>query len=371
MEEIFSDEKEAFAADVISPLFSWFSSSGKPLPWRASPTPYRVWISEIMLQQTRTAAVVPYYERFLAELPDVPSLAAVADDRLMKLWEGLGYYSRARNLKRAANRILEEYGGELPRDVAALRSLPGIGAYTAGAIASIAFGLPEPAVDGNVLRVLMRYYASDADISLEKTKKAVADFLRARYPEGKDAGRLTEALMQLGENVCIPNGEALCDLCPLKSRCAAKAGHIVRLLPAKSPKKPRRIEERTVFLCRTGERYLIRKRPERGLLAGLFEFPEVVGTLTESEGVAALADLGIDAGELLPIGHAVHIFTHVEWHMTGYLTDCKKVPVGFITARAEELEEKYAIPTAFRYFTDFIVKNKQNVNNSYDTEDKS
>ena len=358
MEEIFRDEKETFAREVTAPLLTWLSENGKPLPWRNSPTPYHVWISEIMLQQTRTAAVIPYYERFLAELPDIPALAAVPDDRLMKLWEGLGYYSRARNLKRAAICLTEEYGGALPGDAALLRTLPGIGAYTAGAIASIAFGLPEPAVDGNVLRVLMRYYASDADISLEKTKTRVADFLRARYPSGKDAGHFTEALMQLGENVCIPNGEALCVSCPLAKRCAARAGHIVSLLPAKSPKKPRRIEERTVFLCFTEGRCLIRRRPERGLLAGLYEFPSVPGHLDESEAKAAMEALGIEARDLLPIGEAVHIFTHVEWHMTGYLATCDKVPKDFIAARPDELRDAYAIPSAFRYFTDYINKTK-------------
>lgn len=358
MEELFHDEKETFSREVILPLLRWLSENGKPLPWRSDPTPYRVWISEIMLQQTRTAAVIPYYERFLAELPDLAALAAVDEDRLMKLWEGLGYYSRARNLRRAALLLAEKYHGVLPSDPAALRALPGIGAYTAGAIASIAFGLPEPAVDGNVLRVLMRYYASDADISLEKTKKQVADFLRARYPSGDDARRFTEALMQLGENVCIPNGEALCDTCPLRDTCGARAGHIVALLPAKAPKKPRRIEERTVFLCRAGDRYLIRRRPTHGLLAGLYEFPSAAGRLDETGAKAAVRELGIEVRDLSPIGEAVHIFTHAEWHMTGYLAACDKVPQDFIAARQGELRDAYAIPSAFRYFTDYIHKTK-------------
>lgn len=352
----FERETPAFADEVISPLLSWLDKNGRSLPWRDAPTPYHVWISEIMLQQTRTAAVIPYYERFLTELPDVAALAAVSEERLMKLWEGLGYYSRARNLKRAAERILTEYGGKLPASVEALRSLPGIGAYTAGAIASIAFGLPEPAVDGNVLRVLMRYYACDADVTEEKTKRLVADFLRARYPTGKDAARLTEALMQLGELVCIPNGEPLCEHCPLSERCAARLWRLLPLLPARKPKKPRRVEERVLFLCRRGDGYLIRKRQSTGLLASLWEFPSLARPAAEQSPSACLAALGIRAHALSPIGDATHIFTHVEWHMHGYLCEADEVPSGYVVAKREELKSTYAIPSAFRFFLDHINK---------------
>lgn len=343
-----------FAEEVIPPLLAWLAKNGRSLPWRDAPTPYHVWISEIMLQQTRTAAVIPYYERFLAELPDVTALAGVSEERLMKLWEGLGYYSRARNLKRAAELLMREHGGELPKSAEALRALPGIGAYTAGAIASLAFGLPEPAVDGNVLRVIMRYYACDADITEEKTKRLVADLLRAHYPSGENAARLTEALMQLGELVCIPNGEALCERCPLAERCEARIGRIVPLLPARKPKKPRRIEERVLLLCRFHGAYLIRKRPERGLLASLWEFPSLPAA--EGTAEACLASLGIPNVPLTPIGDAVHVFTHVEWHMHGYLAEIDKVPIGFIAAGREELKSTYAIPSAFRYFLDYIDK---------------
>ena len=210
-------ETEERLRACVAPLLSWYRGARRELPWRAEPTPYRVWVSEIMLQQTRIEAVIPYYERFMAELPDVAALAAVPEERLLKLWEGLGYYSRARNLKKAAERVTAEHGGALPADAAALRKLPGIGDYTAGAIASIAFGLPEPAVDGNVLRVVMRLTACGDDVLEQRTRRRVAGELRAVYPSGGEAGLLTEALMELGETLCLPNGEPRCESCPLRT----------------------------------------------------------------------------------------------------------------------------------------------------------
>ena len=195
---------------AVEPLSAWYSENQKALPWRENRDPYRIWLSEIMLQQTRTTAVIPYYHRFMEQLPDVEALARVDDGVLMKLWEGLGYYSRARNLKKAAIQIVEMHGGKLPADYRALLALPGIGEYTAGAIGSIAFGLPEPAVDGNVLRVVTRLLCSDLDIALPDTKKQVTEALRSIYPSGEAASTLTQAIMELGENVCIPNGRPRC-----------------------------------------------------------------------------------------------------------------------------------------------------------------
>lgn len=335
------------------PLLAWIGTVEDHLPWHESGDPYRVWISEIMLQQTRTAAVIPYYERFLSVCPDVASLASVDDDRLMKLWEGLGYYSRARNLKKAALRMMEEHGGRLPDTAEALRSLPGIGAYTAGAIASIAFGRGEPAVDGNVLRVVMRYLASGEDVLKESTKRAVADALREIYPEGRDAARLTEALMLLGERICTPNGEARCDVCPLRESCMAYGGQIVSLFPVRAPKKARRVEQRTVLVLRMGDRYAVRRREEAGLLAGMFEYPSVDGHLTESELREAVCALGLSPLSVRPIGEAKHIFSHVEWHMTGYEVAVAegeaRGDLCFATAR--DIRRTYAIPTAFRFYT--------------------
>lgn len=340
----------AVLASMVAPLSAWYRENRRSLPWRDSPTPYHVWLSEVMLQQTRIAAVIPYYHRFLAAFPTVEALAAADDGTLMKLWEGLGYYSRARNLKAAAVRIVEAHGGELPADYGALLSLPGIGEYTAGAIASIAFGLPEPAVDGNVLRVIMRLCNCHDDISLPDTKKRVTEALRAVYPTGDEAGILTQAIMELGENVCIPAGRPRCMDCPLSPLCLGLAANTVDELPRKAPKKPRRIEEKTVFLIRCGDRYAVRLRPRGGLLGGLWEFPSVEGALTPEAATEAVRAMGVDVLDCRDAGRAKHIFTHVEWHMTGYLVTCDTPPRGMAFVTAEEIARQYAIPRAFSYF---------------------
>ncbi len=360
-------------SDLVKPLLDWYGAVKKPLPWRESPTPYHVWISEIMLQQTRIEAVIPYYRRFLAELPTVEDLANVPDDRLMKLWEGLGYYSRARNLKKAASVIVTEYHGELPRTADELRALPGIGDYTAGAIASIAFGEPEPAVDGNVLRVFSRVTALADDIMIDKTKKAVRERLREVYPTGTDAGRFTQALMELGETVCLPSrqcrppifgetsaeGESdpttgrisgvKCADCPIRAYCTACRTGTTEQYPVKSGKKARRIEDRTVLLIRHGDRYLVQKRPAGGLLAEMWEFPNALRHLGREDVREAAESLGLTVRDIRPAGKAKHIFSHVEWHMIGYTVDVCGMTDG-IWATAEEIRETYAIPTAFRYF---------------------
>ncbi len=342
-------------ANAVRPLILWYDTAKKPLPWRQSPTPYHVWISEVMLQQTRTAAVIPYYERFLTAVPSPAALAGLDEGVLMKLWEGLGYYSRARNLQKAAKKLMSDFGGVFPRTAAELVTLPGIGDYTAGAIASIAFGEPEPAVDGNVLRVVMRFCACADDISLPATKKAVTKALSAVYPRGEDAGKLTQAIMELGENVCIPNGAPHCLDCPLAECCRGLSAGIMRELPVKSPKKGRRTEERTVLLLRCGDRYAIRKRPERGLLAGLWEYPSVPGRLTGEETAGVVRMLGIEPLDCRPLGDAVHIFTHIEWHMTGYLWDCDRLPTDFVFATVAEITGQYAVPKAFRAYTEKLL----------------
>ncbi len=322
--------------EALSAIIAWHKVSRRLLPWRIDPSPYHCWIAEIMLQQTRIEAVIPYYERFLRELPDIPSLAEISEDRLLKLWEGLGYYSRARNLKKAAVQLMQHYGGKLPASATELKKLPGIGDYTAGAITSIAFGLPEPAVDGNVLRVMTRLLSCSDDITVISVRRAFADMLRSCYPSGQDAAFLTEGLMELGETVCVPNGQPHCELCPVRSYCGAHRAGEELAYPVKSEKKARRTEHRFVFLFRHNGRFAIRKRPSSGLLAGLWEFPNA------GEPPAS--------GKAVPVGDAIHIFTHVEWHMHGYLLDCDEESPDYLWKTPEEIHRDYPLPAAFRYY---------------------
>ena len=333
--------------EAVPPLIAWYRENRRILPWREDPTPYHVWVSEIMLQQTRIEAALGYYARFLEALPDVRALAAVDDDRLLKLWEGLGYYSRARNLKKAAIQLMQSYGGALPRKAEELRKLPGIGDYTAGAIASIAWGEPEPAVDGNVLRVTMRLLARADDVMEQKTRRAVTGLLREVYPRGEEAALLTEGLMELGETVCVPNGEPDCVRCPMKRLCRAFLSDAVRNYPVRARPKERRVEERTVLLLRCGDRFALRRRPETGLLAGLWEFPNLEGEPSREEIERAL---GVKILRSAPCGQARHLFTHVEWRMKGLLLDCERAGEGFSWLTREEIETRCSVPSAFRFY---------------------
>jgi len=331
-------------------LLAWHKENRKDLPWRQNPTPYHVWLSEIMLQQTRIEAVIPYYLRFLSELPDIAALATVEDERLMKLWQGLGYYSRARNLKRAAKIIMEEHGGALPQDLAALKRLPGIGDYTAGAIASLAFGLPEPAVDGNVLRVGMRLLGSEEDVMLPATKVRLSALLRAIYPSGTQASALTEAWMELGEHVCIPNGTPRCHNCPLANLCQAKQMGLCDRLPRKSPKKAKKEEKLTVLLLYCDGKIALRQRPKQGLLASLWEFPNLAGHLSAEQAWDAAYQMGFSPMTIEPCPPASHLFTHIHWDMVGYFLRCESAPEDAILYTQTQIEEEIAIPTAFGAF---------------------
>ena len=332
-----------------APLLAWYDIHGRDLPWRAVSTPYRTWVSEIMLQQTRVGAVIPYFERFTAELPDVHALAAVREERLLKLWEGLGYYSRARNLRRAAQQIVRECGGALPQTVEALKKLPGIGDYTAAAIASIHFGAAAPAVDGNLLRVAARVACCADDVAEEKTKRKFREALTEAIDRDRP-GAWNQAMMDLGATVCLPNGAPRCDACPGRAACGAYRAGVTERLPVRSAKKPRRAEEMTVFLVLSGGKIAVRRRPDTGLLAGLSEFPNAPGNLDEASAAVALARWGLTAKRLAPCGTAKHLFTHVEWQMKGYLAEAEgAAPADWRWADAAEFET-LAFPGAFRRF---------------------
>ncbi len=331
-------------------VVDWFRREGRLLPWREGRDSYRIWISEIMLQQTRIEAVIPYYHRFLNQLPDVASLAACPEDKLLKLWEGLGYYSRARNLKKAAEKVMTDFGGVMPKTAAELRTLSGVGDYTAGAIASIAFGEPSSAVDGNVLRVLSRVLADESDIALSSTKKKMSLALDAIYPKGKEAGDLTEGIMEIGERVCIPNGAPLCPLCPLKDICLARKEGRTDSLPVKSPKKERKIIPMTVLVLCSDGKYALQKRPATGLLAGMWEFYHLDGSLSKSQVKKHLEEKGLTPFKILPLGKGKHIFTHLEWHMTGFLVEISQKAQGFHWKSMDEIEGDFALPGAFLYF---------------------
>lgn len=335
---------------IVSPLLEWYAANARELPWRSEPTPYRVWISEIMLQQTRVEAVKPYFERFVRELPDADALARVPEERLLKLWEGLGYYSRARSLKKAAQTVAREYGGRLPETAAELKKLPGIGDYTAGAIASIAYGRPEPAVDGNVARVAARLEGSRRRTSDPAARRELREALRAVYPPGR-AGAFTQALMELGATVCLPNGAPLCAACPLAGLCEAHRAGTQAELPVKEPKPERRVRDLTVFLILRGGRAAVRRRPDSGLLAGMWEFPNAPGALSRGEAERALRAWGVSPESLEPLPAAKHIFTHLEWHMTGWLARTGETGgAAFAFASAAALKRDYAVPAAFRAY---------------------
>ena len=341
-------------------LLDWYMKIARPLPWRQNVTPYRVWISEIMLQQTRVEAVIPYYERFLATFGDVRALSVAPDDLLMKCWEGLGYYSRARNLKRAAQKITEEYGGVFPADFSLLQQLPGIGPYTAGAIGSIAFGLPTPAVDGNVLRILSRLGKVKEDVLSPPVKKEFTAALAAIYPSGEDAGILTQSFMELGQRHCLPNGAPLCAGCPLSAICGAHLCGEEEVYPVRSAKKERRVLDKTVFLLHSDGRFAIRKRPKEGLLAGLWEFPNTDGSLSAEEAADYISSIGFYPLGITELPGGKHIFTHLEWHMKGFYAECRAVTpqTDFIFASPEDIRTRYAIASAFRPFRKFTEPEK-------------
>ena len=344
------DREERLSA-AGRPLLSWYHQNRRILPWRENPEPYRVWISEIMLQQTRVEAVKPYFDRFMEALPGVKALGEVSEDRLLKLWEGLGYYSRARNLKKAAELLVEKYGGKLPSSYEELKALPGIGSYTAGAIASIAFEIPVPAVDGNVLRVISRLTGSMEDITKQSVKKDMEELIKGVMPK-EDPGSYNQALIEVGAIVCVPNGAPLCGSCPLFSLCIARQKDLTGIIPVKAPKKERRTEHRTILILTKDERVAIRKRDDTGLLASLYELPGLDGWIPQEQ---IKETLGVKEAKITPLPEAKHIFSHVEWHMTGYRVELTELPKGdYLWVTPEEIKKTYSLPGAFKAYTKLI-----------------
>lgn len=360
---------------LVEPLLEWFADHARVLPWREAPTPYRVWVSEIMLQQTRVEAVKPYFERFTKALPDVQALAECPEDELLKLWEGLGYYNRVRNMQKAAIYVVKEYGGVLPAEYDELLKLKGIGHYTAGAVASIAYGQYVPAVDGNVLRVLTRVTADDTDIMRQSFRSeienallammkrlTISDALRKKLRGENIPGALNQALMELGATVCVPNGAPLCGQCPWRDCCLAKKEERIFELPVKSKAKARKIENRTVLILRDGDKVAIRKRPDKGLLAGLYELPNVEGELEAEEALALVKQMELAPIRIQKLAPAKHIFSHIEWHMNGYailleeagMREGKVLAEDLIFVDAKDAKERYAIPAAFAAYAGYM-----------------
>ena len=335
-------------AQLPSLLLPWYTENKRDLPWRKDKEPYHIWLSEIMLQQTRVEAVKGYYTRFLNTLPTIRDLAVCDDDVLHKLWEGLGYYSRVRNLKKAAFQIMELHGGIFPEEYDQVRALPGIGDYTAGAICSIAFDLPTPAVDGNVLRVVSRLTEDATPVDDLRYRRQVRDQLATVYP--KDAGAFTQALMELGATVCGPNWAPRCEECPVKTICAAAKHGTAENYPVKKPKAKRRTEEKTVFILSCDGAYALEKRPDKGLLAGLWQFPNTEGKLEVPQAMAYLEEQGLRPREVLRQLERKHIFTHISWEMRGIYVEVMERAEKYTWLSADEIRANAAIPTAFRQF---------------------
>lgn len=343
---------------IVKPLLSWYDGHARILPWREAPTAYRVWVSEIMLQQTRVEAVKPYYERFMKALPDVKALAEAEEETLLKLWEGLGYYNRVRNLNKAAIQIMEKYQGVIPDIYEELCALPGIGSYTAGAVASIAYQRSVPAVDGNVLRVISRIRLDERDILQASVKRSVEQDLSKIMPQDRP-GDFNQALMELGATVCIPNGEPKCEGCPWNDFCMAKDKGCMMDYPKKTPKKARTIEYKTILVLQDEQKTALRKRPSKGLLAGMYEFPWIEGIQDENKVLAHLKELGLQAIHIKKLEDSKHIFSHKEWHMTGYAIrvdelERSKDKSGLLFVERQETQDRYAIPAAYAAYTRYL-----------------
>lgn len=339
---------------IAAPLVAWYQAHERHFPWRENPSPYRVWVSEIMLQQTRIEAALPYFERFMTALPTICDLAEASDDLLLKLWEGLGYYSRVRNLQKAARQIMETFDGELPGSYEQLLSLAGIGEYTAGAIASIAFGKREAAVDGNVLRVMARLLDDDSDVMQAKPRKRLSELVKTIVP-AENPGDFNQGLMELGETICLPNAMPHCHRCPIHEYCAVAGLERAKDLPTRAAPKPRRVENRMVLVVVTDDaphRVLLHRRPAKGLLGGMWELPNIlVETTAEQALQAQLQAWDVTMQSMTSLATGRHVFSHVEWNLSGVQLSVKPFnhTEDYRWVTAEELQE-YALPTAFKLY---------------------
>ncbi len=327
-------------------LLNWYDENRRILPWREDATPYRVWVSEIMLQQTRVEAVKPYFERFVKELPTLQDMSVASDDTLFKLWEGLGYYNRVMNMKKCAIECVEKHGGNLPSTYDELIQLPGIGAYTAGAIASIAYKQKVPAVDGNVLRVFSRVLISEDDILKESTKRKFQKIIMEYLPEDR-SDAFNQALMEIGALICVPNAAPRCNICPVASECMGYQSGDAHRLPNKAVKKARKIDKKTVLVITYQNQVHLCQREEKGLLAGLYEFDVYEGYLTKNQ---IRDQFKGNIKRMTALEDTKHIFSHVEWHMKGYLIELNDKTIDGIWCTKKEIEETYAIPTAYKVY---------------------
>lgn len=333
-------------------LLPWYKVHKRDLPWRKDRDPYHIWVSEIMLQQTRVEAVKGYYSRFLESVPTIEDLAKIDDEQLLKLWEGLGYYSRVRNMKKAACVIMEKFNGIFPKLHSDILALPGIGAYTAGAICSIGFDLKTPAVDGNVLRVISRITDDSTPIDQLAFKKTVNNNLTEIYPE--HAGDFTQALMELGATVCGPNRSPDCDHCPCKHFCLGYQRGTAEKLPVKSRKGERKVQKLSVFILHADGRYAVEKRPDKGLLASLWQFPNVINKLDVVDAIRQVEEFGLIPKEIHRQVEKKHVFTHVEWDMCGFFMEVVSANENFTWMTAAQINQDAALPTAFRQFWEEI-----------------
>lgn len=336
-------------------LLRWYDEEARVLPWRSKPTPYRVWISEMMLQQTRVETVIPYFHRFIHEIPDVSALADIDEDRLLKLWQGLGYYSRALNLKKAAMIIQSEYDGQIPSDRKTLQKLPGIGPYSAGAISSIAFQQVETLMDGNVLRVIARLNGIDEDIGEKQTQKRIQNVLE-EFIAIKRPGDFNQALMELGATRCLPNGAPLCNRCPMADACVANLENRTVEIPVRTPKKSREIQNQTVLVLCHNHTYGIEKRNQTGLLAKMWTFPMIEGHLTENECIKRLQESEYAISRISALPATKHIFTHIEWKMIGYEVDIQTVEHNNLLTwvSKDQIDKEFAIPTAHAFYLKYL-----------------